>query len=310
MRCSTYIDAIAELMGGKGFPAWQRFSQNVRSSAANVWDEFLNICASTQLEADRHLIMEHTTVNGETIDWNILDTTYYDPFRPDCFHHSDTEVKSFAASWSAGVQHASTLPNIEQDFMARGAVLEALLNCRHPPYATTYYLETLWAAMAPFVFRISHIEDSFQKGMTAIWEELPKWVEKYPIDHTPTGPDLKPFDSVLDVVVKYLCGVAKNAMSGRKRKPTLFDSSLVDQSQSRDSVIYNVEKVIEELTTKPEERHILRLKSQKFSEAQIGAQIGLSRDQVKRKIKRLYQSCCERYGLDVKPMGRSKRKPA
>ena len=253
--------------------------------------------------------MKNTTINGEVIDWNNLGDTQIDIFRPDSFHVSDTEAKRFAYSRSAGIPHATTLPNIQENFVARGAMLEALINCLHRSLASQYYRETLLAAMAPFVYRISNSEDSFQKGILAIWAELLTWVDKYPIDHFREDPAGLPFDAVLDDVVKYLSVVAKNAMSGRKRKATLFDDALVINAADTQVVEYNVNAAIDELTNKPQERRILQLKSERKTEEQIGNQVGLNRHQVNRKVSRLYKKCCAMHGLGVKPMGRAARKP-
>jgi len=254
--------------------------------------------------------MEHMTKDGK-IDWNSFGCLHADPGLPHVFHHSKNEIKLFSADRDAGIQHVTTLPNIEEDIEARQLVLYAWLKCRSSTFAKKFYRETLWSSMAPFVYVVSHNEDSFQKGMMAVWEEIVKWATHYPVKHTRTNDDPDaPLHFVLDDVVRYLCGVAKNGMRGRKRKSTLIGNNLVEHAEYVQPFEYDVAEVIEQLTTDPTERTILRLKADRLSEEQIGDQVNLSRDQVKRKIQPLYETCCAQYDLCIKPMGRARRQPA
>jgi hypothetical protein len=251
--------------------------------------------------------MEFITVSGIPFDWSKFPPCL-PSVRLDAFHETLSEPKRFTYRQMRDVPHVTALPNIEEDTEARGSVLEAWLACRSPVISTPYYRETLWVAMAPFVKRISYGEDSFQKGMTAIWQHLPTWVENYPVNHDESTYDDGRLDSVLYDVVRYLVGgVALNAMRGRQRKPTIFDDRLVVNAKDTKHAL-NPFTYIDELPFSDQHKEILYLKSEGLSEFEIGKVVGLSRDQVKRRIKELYNHCCDDMGLRPTPMGRAKRK--
>ena len=165
--------------------------------------------------------------------------------------------------------------------------------------------------MARPVYRLARSEDAFQKGMMGVWDKLGTLTETYPISHEPTSKEDEKHGDVLGDLIRYLCGVARNAMCGRKRKPVLFDDRLVKHTEdNRPGSISDddIRDVIEEISSNETDRDILWLKSQRHSETAIGEKVGLSRDQVKRRIKPLYEYCCAEKGRQPTPMGRATRK--
>jgi hypothetical protein len=96
-------------------------------------------------------------------------------------------------------------------------------------------------------------------------------------------------------------------MRGRQRKPVLFDDRLVLNALAPQQEVIDHYSFIEELPVTALDKAILHGKSGRLSEAEIGAEIGLSRDQVKRRIKPLYDRCCALTDLRPKPMGRAPR---
>lgn len=236
----------------------------------------------------------------EQLDWDALWELLakLQPPKPDPFH-----------VWAPGGKKVEPLPvsfhtvdAIPREEDTWWPVFEAW--CMFCAYGSNYDRETILLSMARRVRYISRNEDQFQTGLRAIWEELGRWKEKYPIDKQ-SGDELHPDD-----IAKYLWQVAKNAIyGGRKRKPVQVNSELVEPAPDKCSEHerdFDAKFVIEGVYQDIVDRKLLALKQNRVAEKDIAAQLGLSPDQVNRRLNRMYKQACAILDLKPSPMGRSR----
>ncbi len=253
--------------------------------------------------------MEHTHTDGTPVAWSKIQGLGVQPIVPDAFHHSKTEVKNFTYRRRPTVSHVTDLPDIEGDSHAWWSGLDAWLHSGG--IFSIYHRETVWAMLARPVYRLARSEDAFQKGMMGVWDNLGTWTERYPISHEPTSEEDEKRGDVLGDVIRYLCGVARNAMSGRKRKPVLFDDRLVEHAEDnrpRSLSDDDIRDAIEEMSSNDTDRDILWLKSQRHSEAEIGSKSRPQPRSGQAPYQAALRTLLHEYGCQPTPMGRTKRK--
>lgn len=243
--------------------------------------------------------VEHAHADGQPIDWTpIMDAiAEHQPFQPDAYHRltSGGKVETIDLRYRK-------LDSFPADTDTFWDVFEAW--CWFTNHFSNYHRDTLAFSVAGLVERLAWNEDNFQKGMMAIIEELDELKTKYRNDKDVER--LHPDD-----VQKYLIMVAYNAMRGRKRKPVLVGSDLVKDTEApveEKLLLKELLQGINNACTQPLDLEILRLKAEKFSEAEIGEMTGKSRDYVQRRLSCLYKDVCARAQLEPTPMGRSPRR--
>ncbi len=242
--------------------------------------------------------METTKPTSPVPNWNVIAQQINQPFQPDVYHQlaPGGKIEPIAIRY----KQLDAVPSGTEVWWD---VYDAL--CMFSAYASPRDRETLALSMARSVEQLAWNEDQFQKGMVAIFEELDKWGNKWP---SKDGEELEPDD-----VHGYLYRVAHNAMRGRKRKPVEVDQAAVKDAVSweEDEVADNESLQTIEAECKDDiDRQILRFKRDRLSEKEIGEKLGLSRDQVHRRITRIYENSCKKAELEPTPMGRKARKPA
>jgi hypothetical protein len=237
---------------------------------------------------------------SEQPDWDAVGELLakLQPFEPDPYH-----------KWAPGGKKTEMLPvsfqaldAIPRERDAPWPIFDAW--CMFNAYGSDYYRETLLLGMAHRVRLISRTEDQFQTGLRAIWEELGRWKTNYPIDAR-SGEELHSDD-----IGKYLARVAKNAMhGGRKRKPVQVDNKLVEPTPDKDAEHEresDAKIIVMGVCRDDLDRKLLALKENRMAEKDMAAELGLSPDQVNRRLNRMYKQACAVLGLKPIPMGRAK----
>jgi hypothetical protein len=184
--------------------------------------------------------------------------------------------------------------------------------CGFSAYFSTYDRDTLAFGLAKKVCRLAWSEDKFQAGMFAILDELNHWKMDWKRNY-PKGEGEEPLHP--DDVHKYLFQVAYNAIKGgRKRRPVPVSQEQVASAADTENLPplellenEDVANALKRACTNQEDAKLVEMKSRRMREAEIGEELSLSRDQVQRRLSRIYKLTCQELGMKPTPMGRAKR---